>query len=52
MVVTVMGDSVVTVMGDSTDTVVNIPGVQLETVVTDGTHYDTMEHVSHQDLNR
>ena len=40
-------------MGDSADTIVNIPGhVQLETVVTDGTHYDTMDHVSHDDLNR
>lgn len=43
---------VVTVMGDGTDQLVSLHGhVQLETVVTDGTHYDTMEHVSQEELN-
>jgi hypothetical protein len=31
---------------------INLGHVQLETVVTDGTHYDTMEHVSQEDLTR
>ena len=51
---------VVTLMGDGSDDMVSIQEqvdsiqsqVELETVVTDGTHYDTMEHVEQDDYVR